>query len=254
MNDVISPWSGRVAAAAVVSAALAIACGLIPGPAHRAGLLAMETAVAMTLFAAIPGLLSLVAGAALLIVFRRETLGNRRVQAFLAIAVGLIVCGVFVAWIHKATSLPPIHDLSTDTSDPPAFDALLSYRLDAANPPDYPGEKTAELQSRAYPDVATLYTSVSCEGVLAAAEAVALRMGWEVVASSEGDGSECRLEAMAQTRWFGFRDDIVVRGRDNGYETAVDVRAKARTGVSDLGRNAATIVEFNQRLQAELGE
>lgn len=254
MNDVISPWPGRIAVAGVVSAALAIGCGLVPGPAHRAGLLATESAIGLTLFAAIPGLLALVAGALALTMFRAEIMGRRRIQAVLALAVGLIVCGVFVAWVNKASSLPPIHDLSTDTEDPPAFDALLGYRKDAVNPPEYAGETTAELQHRAYPDVATLYTSVSCEGVLAAAEAVAQQMGWETVASTEGNGAECRLEAIARSGWFGFYDDIIVRGRDNGYETAVDTRAKARIGVSDLGRNAATIVEFNRRLQAELGE
>jgi len=254
MNDVISPWPGRIAAAAAVSALLAIACGLIPGPLHRIGLLTIESAVGLTLFAAIPGLLALVAGALTLLMFREETVGKRRIQAVLSLAVGLVVCGVFVAWVTKASSLPPIHDISTDTQDPPAFEAPLDYRKAAVNPPAYPGEKTADAQHSAYPDVATLYSSVSCEGVLAAAKTVAEQLGWQIVASSEGDGSECRLEAIARTGWFGLYDDIVMRGRDNGYETAIDTRAKARIGVSDLGRNAATIVEFNRRLQAELGE
>ena len=254
MNDEISPWPGRIAAAGMLSALLAIAFGLVPGPAHRFGLLATESAVGLTLFAAIPGLLALVAGAVVLIMFRHEAVGKQRLLAIFAVTIGLIVCGVFAAWVNKASSLPPIHDISTDTVDPPAFDALLSYRQDATNPPDYPGENTANAQYDAYPDVATLYTSVSCEGVLAAAITVAEQSGWEIVASSEGDGAECGLEAISRTGWFGFYDDIVVRGRDNGYETAVDTRAKARTGGSDLGRNAATIVEFNRRLQIELGE
>lgn len=254
MNNLISAWPRRLAAAGVVNALLAILCALSAGPAHRFGLLATESAVGLTLFAAIPGLLALVAGILVLVLFREPATGSIRLQALAALVIGLVVCGVFVAMVNKASSLPPIHDISTDMLDPPAFDALLAHRTDATNPPDYAGEQIADAQRAAYPEVATLYTSVSCEGVLAAAETVAGQMGWEVIASSEGDGSECRLEAVARSSWFGLYDDVVVRGRDNGYETAIDTRAKARVGVSDLGRNAANIIEFNRRLREELGE
>lgn len=254
MNDDISPWPGRIALAGVLCALAALMIAGLAGPAHRLGLLATESAVALTLFAAVPGLLALVAGVLVLVMFRQASVGALRLQAVTALVIGLVVCGVFSLWVNKASSLPPIHDISTDTEDPPLFEALLGRRGDAANPADYAGQAAASAQKRAYANVSTLYTSVSCEGVLAAAETVAGQMGWEIVASSEGNGAECRLEAIARTGWFGFYDDVVVRGRDNGYETAVDVRAKARMGASDLGRNAAKIVEFQDRLKTELGE
>jgi len=70
--------------------------------------------------------------------------------------------------------------------------------------------------------------------------------GWEVIAS---DASTGRLEATDTTRWFGFKDDIVVRVRaEPSGGSRVDVRSVSRVGDSDVGANAARIREFLSRL------
>ena len=62
------------------------------------------------------------------------------------------------------------------------------------------------------------------------------------------DSAAGRIEATATTRWFGFKDDVVVRIRPEGAGSRVDVRSMSRVGVSDLGANAARVREFLAKL------
>jgi uncharacterized protein (DUF1499 family) len=56
------------------------------------------------------------------------------------------------------------------------------------------------------------------------------------------DREAMRVEAVATTFWFGFRDDVVVRIRPGAAGgSRVDVRSVSRVGQSDLGANAARI-------------
>jgi uncharacterized protein (DUF1499 family) len=64
---------------------------------------------------------------------------------------------------------------------------------------------------------------------------------------------EGRLEATDRTRWFGFRDDIVVRVRPDGAGSRVDVRSVSRVGRSDLGTNARRIRTYLVALSTALG-
>ncbi len=83
------------------------------------------------------------------------------------------------------------------------------------------------------------------EAALAAAEA----MGWEIVAAEPGSG---RIEAVATTTWFGFKDDVVIRVSDAPGRTKVDVRSVSRVGRSDVGANAERIRAFQERLANRL--
>ena len=58
-----------------------------------------------------------------------------------------------------------------------------------------------------------------------------------------------RIEAVATTFWFGFKDDVVVRITAEGAGSRVDVRSKSRVGRSDLGTNAQRIRAYQRRLQ-----
>jgi uncharacterized protein (DUF1499 family) len=85
--------------------------------------------------------------------------------------------------------------------------------------------------------------------VFARAVDVARGLGWEIVAAVPAEG---RLEATDRTRWFGFRDDVVVRVRPEGAGSRVDVRSVSRVGRSDLGTNARRIRGFLESLRAGL--
>ncbi|MEO0998387.1 MAG: family 1 glycosylhydrolase, partial [Pseudomonadota bacterium] len=171
--------------------------------------------------------------------------------ALAGIAVGLFIVVQLGLWVDKAFDVPAIHDITTDTDDPPEFVAVAPLRADAANPAEYAGEEAAEQQRGAYPDLATLELAASPATVIAAAEQIARSSGWEIVAAAPADG---RLEATDTTFWYGYKDDIVVRATSEGSISMVDVRSKSRVGRSDLGTNAERIRTFTAELKAALGE
>lgn len=155
----------------------------------------------------------------------------------------------FVPWqmAQQAQALPRIHDISTDLSDPPEFDAILPLRAGAANPANYGGPDIAAEQRRAYPDIVPLALSAPTAEAYARALAVVKKMGWEIVAEDAAGG---RIEATATTRWFGFKDDVVVRVLPAVGGSRIDVRSVSRVGKSDVGTNARRIRSFFEAMNA----
>jgi hypothetical protein len=149
-----------------------------------------------------------------------------------------VAAGVPWYWQRRAREVPPIHDISTDTADPPEFVAILPLRADAPNPAEYGGPAIAAAQQQAYPDLQPLALPRPPEAVFGRAVEAARRAGWEIVASDSAAG---RIEATATTGWFGFKDDVVVRIRPANEGSRVDVRSVSRVGRSDVGTNARRI-------------
>jgi fatty-acyl-CoA synthase len=90
----------------------------------------------------------------------------------------------------------------------------------------------AQVIAAAYPDLAPLplgstSPAEASELVVSAME----EMGFDQVTADAETG---RIEGVAETFWFGFKDDMVVRIADG----AIDFRSVSRVGVSDLGANA----------------
>ena len=166
-----------------------------------------------------------------------------------AMVLGIAVIAVPLTVRHTASSLPPIHDISTDLENPPAFQAIAPLRADAPNPVEYAGEDTARQQAEAYPELQTVTFSAPPDEVFEAAEDTARAMGWALVAAEKGDGL---IEATDTTFWYGFKDDVVIRIQAGSDGTLVDVRSKSRLGRSDLGKNAARIEAFLERLQQRM--
>ena len=166
-------------------------------------------------------------------------------RGFLLALLGLAIAGalVFVAWhwMQLAKSLPPIHDITTDTENPPKFVAILPLRKNASNPPDYGGPAIAAQQHKAYPDIKPLILGIPPGEAFDKAIAVARKMGWNIVDANKAAG---RIEAIATTLWFGFKDDIVIRVEQSGAGSRVDIRSVSRVGVSDIGTNAKRIRKF----------
>lgn len=180
----------------------------------------------------------------------RRPQGLRLGVLFAAGILGLIAFYFPYRQQQIASQVPPIHDITTDINNPPAFVAVAPLRADAPNPVEYAGEETAALQREAYPDIRTMAYPVEVDEVFAEALAVAENMGWEVVAVEEAEG---RIEATATTRWFRFKDDVVIRVQPGtGGMTLVDMRSKSRVGRSDIGVNAARIRAFREALNARL--
>jgi len=165
-----------------------------------------------------------------------------------ALAGALLGVAVLVypwSYVHRARSLPAIHDISTDTVNPPAFVAVLPLRRGAPNPAAYGGAQIAALQKKAYPDIVPAHLAVPPAQAFRRALDAAQGMGWEVVAAAPAQG---RIEATDTTFWFGFKDDVVIRISANGAGSRVDVRSLSRVGRSDVGKNAERIRAFLRRL------
>jgi uncharacterized protein (DUF1499 family) len=140
-----------------------------------------------------------------------------------------------------------IHDITTDTEDPPQFVALHALRLTTFNGPEYAGEKVASIQKAAYPDIKPHPVDAMPAQAFERALKAARDMGWLIVASVPEEG---RIEATATTRWLRFRDDVVVRVTPHGAGSRIDARSKSRIGRSDFGANAKRIREFFRKLDA----
>lgn len=145
----------------------------------------------------------------------------------------------------QAQGLPPIHDITTDTADPPRFVAILPLRKGVPNPAEYGGAKTAALQKKGYPDIVPLLLKAPPRAVFDQALSLARDSGWEIVADVP---EALRIEATARTLLFGFKDDIVIRITPNGSGSRVDMRSVSRVGRSDFGTNARRVRDFLRAL------
>lgn len=231
---------------------VALASGLVlvaAGPGYRFGWWELGTAFGLFRWAAWGGVAAAIAGILSLLARLKFPVAGALWRSMLAVLVAIAVVGVPWYWQAKARSVPPIHDITTDTDNPPAFQAILPLREDAPNPAEYGGEEIARQQQEAYADLETQAFGAPPGAVFQAALDAAGDMGWEVV---DADADAGRIEAVATTTWFGFKDDVVIRLTDASGRTEVDVRSVSRVGRSDVGANAERIRAFQERLDARM--
>lgn len=166
---------------------------------------------------------------------------------FLALSISAIAIALPLDMKLRAERSPPIHDITTDMDNPPAFVALREARQKSANGFAYEGAAVARQQREAYPDIGPVRARFLTADVLARAQAIARDLGWEIVAVT-ADG----FEASVKTAWWGFIDDISVRVRADGEGSIVDIRSASRIGKSDLGVNAARVRAFIARFKTPI--
>ncbi|WP_404401888.1 DUF1499 domain-containing protein [Idiomarina seosinensis] len=213
------------------------------GPLYESGSLSLGVAFSVLRWAAYIAIAAFLLNIILYVVRRpRGAVAGLSVLSIVAAAVAFYLPYSFY---QTAQSVPPIHDITTDVTDPPKFVAIAPLRKDAPNPLEYPGSDTAQQQLEAYPDLETYTTNEDANAVFAKALQVANAMGWEIVESNEDEG---RIEATATTTWFGFKDDVVIRVQEVEGETHLDIRSKSRVGRSDVGKNAERIRAFLAQL------
>jgi uncharacterized protein (DUF1499 family) len=174
--------------------------------------------------------------------------------ALLALAVPVSGMGFGKSVSAKAKSLPFIHDVSTDTQDPPTFSSVITtLRGEDSNSLIYVGKTVGEseilvsdAQAEAYPDIKTIIVAESPGAVFTKVLETVDAMGWALKSETKSTGV---IEATSTSFWFGFKDDVVIRIRpaDDGG-SLVDVRSISRVGGSDIGVNAQRIREFTAKL------
>ncbi len=238
----------RVALLVALLAAAFALMAMLAGFGSRWNLWTFRTGFTLLRWAAYGGiavaLLSLVA------IYRARPGGPRRGMSFalFGFIVGSLLILIPWSWTQRAQGAPPIHDITTDTQDPPQFVAVAPLRADAPNPIEYGGPEVAAQQVEAYPDIQPLLLQMPMADAFQRALEGVREMGWEVVAA---DSVEGRIEATDETFWFGFKDDVVIRLTAVGERTILDVRSLSRVGGGDAGTNAARVREYLDEVRVE---
>ena len=214
------------------------------------------------------GLTALAALVSLIIAARAKPRSNGLLAAAI---IGLLLPGaIFVMFMAAGAKAGdnPIHDISTDTANPPAFsdDTLARREAAGANPlSDYqtplgqlePFKQgiSPQLAVKSHAQIITDRTDRPAPLPLGGASredgvaAVAAAMGNMGLKDIRTDVAAGRVEGVAETFWFGFKDDVVARVGDQ----QIDFRSVSRVGQSDLGANTARIAELRKQTEALLG-
>ncbi|HUP31170.1 MAG TPA: DUF1499 domain-containing protein [Usitatibacter sp.] len=236
---------GRARAAVFALALLALLMLALSGPGTRMGWWDWRTGLTILTWAAYIGIAAALLAAVLVLMLAVPRWRARPWTPILALIVALVAIAPPLIFLSRAKAVPPIHDITTDLAEPPAFVALADARGKAPNGVAYEGAAAAEGQQRAYADIKPKVLTMPPREAVQRAIDAARALGWEVVSS---DATTGRVEATATTKWFGFQDDVVVRVRPEGTGSRVDVRSASRVGESDVGANAARVREFLAKL------
>jgi uncharacterized protein (DUF1499 family) len=195
--------------------------------------------------------------AALVVSVLTLLLGRSRIESRgIAITIVAFAAGGLIAYVpwhydQIRQQVPPIHDITTDPDNPPAFVAVAALR-EAAGPDRvaYEGARIAEQQRLAYPEIIPVTLSLPPAAAFNRALDTAKRMGWTIAAADDAAG---RIEASDRSRWFGFTDDIVIRITPSESGSRIDLRSSSRVGRSDFGVNAARVERYLSALRASTG-
>ncbi|MEM8725478.1 MAG: DUF1499 domain-containing protein [Pseudomonadota bacterium] len=260
------PWHARFA---ILLALLLPVYFAIAALGTKFGLWSWQVGLGSLVIGAGPMLLGIVALVALaslvLAVIRKPRNGWPVALIALLIPLGIFA---FLTSARASADANPIHDVATDTGNPPEFSAstiqmreaadanpLNDYQVPlgeiemfAGSPPELAIQSHAQIITDSYADLAPLpLGGASTQDGVAAVAAAMGEMGFADIRSDTETG---RVEGVAESFWFGFKDDVVARVG----ETQIDFRSVSRVGRSDLGANAERIKELRQTTAARIGQ
>lgn len=175
---------------------------------------------------------------------KRDMAAGGEKTVWVGIVLGLLVLGTVGYWFYQTTLYPPIHDISTDIENPPAFKNIVALRADAANDTTYGGQEKAAAQRKYYPDIQTLVLEAKYDVAYERALQAARQRPWEEIVTADKEAG--LIEAYDKLPWFGFIDDIAIRVDSTGTpgQTRIDVRSVSRIGKGDIGVNAQRIRDY----------
>jgi uncharacterized protein (DUF1499 family) len=236
---------------ALLVSAVVLLIILVTGPlGYKFSVVPLQPSLVSLLIAVVGGALVFLIGLVYLVIAMRSDRGRNRNLVIVSIILGLVPVGIIGPQMAAAGDVPPIHDITTDTGNPPAFVAIVPLRENAPNGYEYgvseawPAEKLGATTMEAYPGLKPIESDLSVADAVDRTEAALQAMGLEIVAVDKEAGL---VEATATTFWFGFKDDMVVRIVGNGEGSRIDLRSMSRVGQSDVGANAARITDFVDR-------
>jgi uncharacterized protein (DUF1499 family) len=234
--------------ALLVSAAVLLII-LVTGPlGYKFSVVPLEPSLISLLIAFAGGALVFLIGLVYLAIAIQSGLGVNRNFVIVSMILGLLPVGIMGPQMAAVLDAPPIHDITTDTANPPRFVAVVPLRQNASNGYEYgvseawPAEKLGAITIEAYPGLKPIKSDLSVADAVDRTEAILQSMGLQIVAVDKDAGL---VEATATTFWFGFKDDMVVRVVGDGEGSKIDLRSMSRVGQSDVGANAARIFDFS---------
>ena len=232
------------------------------------------------------GILVSVSAVAMLFIALRQRLVKDRKFLLITMVLSALPVIVMLPQFIAMQSVPPIHDITTDTVNPPVFEAIVPLRADAPNSLVYgsgllPADLLANQENVDYPQAfggeiriipdtpdyqengsnpigaaiqaymqSVAYPNIqSLDTSLGMAQAVSRA---EKVLGEQGldivavNTEKGLVEAIETSFWFGFKNDVVVRVTALDNGSRIDVRSVSRMGISDIGTNAARIERFLQ--------
>lgn len=214
------------------------------------------------------GLVALVAVVALIAILWKGPREQWWKAAF-ALAIPATLLAGLMSVRAQGESVPPIHDVATDTKDPPQYSqATIEWRQDVeANVlNDYQtplgelemwherlagqpmaSQNHAQIIAESYPELQSISFSGDRGRAMAVVSAAMGDIGLSDVRSDVQTGT---VEGTAETFAFGFKDDVVARIGEN----EIDLRSASRVGLSDLGYNAARLRELSEAIKVRLSE
>ena len=259
-----APWHARLARTLAITLPLFLMAAAL---GTKYGLWGWQTGLGAVglgglIFIAVTSLLALVS---IILILRK---GNRLglISAIFGLAVPLAFGGLLYAPVMLGAGDHPIHDMSTDTANPPALSAkALAARAQAGanviNAYDVPLSKTeqfastegpladktyADIIASNYPELAPLNIGeTTANDAVNAIQLAMADMGFTNIRYNEEAGT---VEGVAETFWFGFKDDVVVRVAQG----KIDFRSVSRVGRSDLGANAKRIMALRADISKRL--
>ncbi|MFT5208837.1 MAG: hypothetical protein ACI9CE_000552 [Flavobacterium sp.] len=241
MSETLRWWSKLLTSLAILSVAI-----LFLGPlGYKSGILPLEPSLLSLIVSLGLAVICLLVSIIMVGVSVKAGLTRNRNMITMALVISLVPVLLVGVQLKKATSVPQIHDISTDTSNPPQFQKIVQLRKNAKNGLEYElegsADKLAQAQKMAYPMIKTFNSGLSVAEALDRSEWVLLELGLEIVNKDQETGI---VEATDTTFWYGFKDDVVIRIRSKGDGSIIDLRSVSRVGVSDVGVNAARILKF----------
>ncbi len=244
-RDLISRPNRIFARFVIATSLAALGFAVLSGLGHRWEWWSFKTGFLVLKWAAYAAILSFILSGMRMIATRpgRGRLGFYRNLFTLVLSAAVI--GIPAQALYRARQVPRIHDITSDTADPPSFEALLPTRQAAPNGAAYGGLEIAIQQQTAYPDIDTILLAEAPAVAFEKALSVANSLKWEIVAA---EPEALRIEATDTTWWFGFKDDVVIRIRPMDTGSRLDIRSASRVGRSDVGANATRIRRFFKAL------
>lgn len=242
----LAVWSVRLAV-------LSVPVLVIAAIGHRADLLDATTTYGVIAVGFSIAALSVIAAVAAFEAIWRDGRKGAR-TALWGLILGLFVLSMPAVGAWKVVTYPRLTDVMTDLDDPPAFERAVAERGGDSRPIADPTDEEADLQREAYPDLVSRQYPVGTARVFDDTLALVTDRGWRILDQHRPDDSDetGRIEAVAMTPIFGFRQDVVIRIEPNGEGSLVDMRSAARNGAHDLGADAARIRNFFVDLDASL--